>query len=75
MSDDDDPEFLPDPELRPVNEFCAVYRVGRDYVYDRIRDGVLEGVKVGARTHITGRSEKSWLKNLPRLPRRTQPAA
>jgi hypothetical protein len=70
-----DTNFPDEPALRPIPEFCRKYRVSRDYVYDRIRDGVLVGVKVGPRTHITGPSEKSWLRNLPRLPRRNQSAA
>jgi hypothetical protein len=67
LSDSNVPD---EPALRPIPEFCRKYRVGRDYVYEQIRDGVLEAVKVNTRTHITGPSEKRWLAGLPRLPRR-----
>jgi hypothetical protein len=62
--------FPDEPALRPIPEFCRKYRVGRDYVYEKIRDGALEAVKVSTRTHITAQSEREWLASLPRLPRR-----
>jgi hypothetical protein len=65
-----DPNFPDEPALRPIPEFCRKYRVGRDYVYEQIRGGALEAVKVSTRTHITAQSEKSWLASLPRLPQR-----
>jgi hypothetical protein len=69
MSDDE-------PALRPIPEFKRLYRVGADFIYDRIAEGVLEAVKVGNRTHITCESEQRWLASLPRLPnRRSQSAA
>jgi hypothetical protein len=64
-----------DPALRPLLEFCKVYRVSRDYVYDEIRKGNLDAVKVNTRTHITRPSEKRWRANLPQLPRRQQSAS
>jgi hypothetical protein len=60
--DDDDV-----PALRPIPEFCRRYRVSRDFVYDALRLGILEGVKVGPRTHITGPSEARWLASLPKF--------
>jgi hypothetical protein len=55
------------PALRPLPEFCRVYRVGRDYVYDQLHAGILEAVKVNNRTHITGDSEQRWRASLPRF--------
>ena len=37
-----DSNFPDEPALRPIPEFCRKYRVGRDYVYEQIRDGDAE---------------------------------
>jgi hypothetical protein len=63
------------PALRPIREFCAVYRVSLDYAYDQIKKGKLDARKVGPRTHITSESEDSWYAGLPPLPRDDQSAA
>jgi hypothetical protein len=68
----------PDPNVaapRPlaygVDDFAKAAGVGRDAIYDAIRNGKLTARKVGSRTIILEQDGTAWLRGLPTLPQRT----
>ncbi len=48
-----------------VNEFCAVYGVGRSLCYDEMSSGRLPARKAGRRTLILKADADAWLVALP----------
>ncbi|HAO2891838.1 TPA: helix-turn-helix domain-containing protein [Escherichia coli] len=48
-----------------VNEFCAVYGIGRSLCYDEMSSGRLPARKAGRRTLILKTDADKWLSSLP----------
>lgn len=51
-----------------IQDFCAMYRVGRTHVYHEIAEGRLPARKTGKRTLILRSDAEAWLFNLPAAP-------
>jgi excisionase family DNA binding protein len=49
-----------------IDDFCSRFGIGRTKVYEEIRSGRLEAVKVGRRTLITEQAGQEWLRSLPK---------
>jgi excisionase family DNA binding protein len=54
------------PSAFSINDFCVRYGIGRTTIYEEIRTGRLEAVKVGRRTLITEQAAQDWLRSLPK---------
>ena len=54
-----------------VDEFAKKARVGRDTIYDAIREGRLKVRKLGVRTLILDEDGMDWLRSLPIIPARS----
>ena len=54
------------PSAFSIDDFCSRYGIGRSTIYDEIRTGRLEAVKVGRRTLITEQAGQDWLRSLPK---------
>jgi excisionase family DNA binding protein len=50
-----------------VNEFCGRNGISRSTVYEEIRRGRLKVRKLGRKTLITDKAERTWLDALPLL--------
>jgi len=48
-----------------VQEFSAVYGLGRTKVYEELKSGRLRGRKIGKRTIIAEVDAEAWLRRLP----------
>jgi excisionase family DNA binding protein len=48
-----------------VNEFCALYGVGRSKAYEEINSGRLRARKAGKRTIVGGGDAETWFASLP----------
>ena len=60
-----------DARAYSVEDFMHVFRVGRTFVYQEIREGRLKGVKLGAKTLIPRDAADAWLASRPAIaPRR-----
>jgi excisionase family DNA binding protein len=57
------------PLAYSVDEFARAASVGRDKIYDAIREGRLTARKIGARTVILDEDGRAWLRQLPTMPR------
>ncbi|GHD07674.1 helix-turn-helix domain-containing protein [Tianweitania populi] len=51
-----------------VEGFCEAFGIGRNLVYDQIKDKRLKIRKVGRRTIIRAEDAKAWLDALPEGP-------
>jgi hypothetical protein len=56
-----------------IQDFRNRYGVKPTFVYDRIRDGSLVGLKAGRRTLIPRESAERWLASLPPLHPKVKP--
>jgi hypothetical protein len=50
-----------------IDQFAATYSIGRDKIYDEIREGRLEARKSGKVTIIPSESAERWFNSLPPL--------
>lgn len=48
-----------------IDEFCSAFGIGRNLVYDQIKEKRLKIRKVGRRTIIRAEDAKAWLDALP----------
>ena len=58
-----------------VNDFAKAAGVGRDKLYDAIKNGALKARKVGSRTIILREDGEVWLRQLPLLPAKSDDSA
>lgn len=49
-----------------VPEFCSASGIGRSYLYELIKAGVIETRKAGSRTLIRKVDAEKWLDSLPK---------
>jgi len=53
------------PACMTLAQFCALYGVGRSYVYLLMHSGALRAVKAGKRTLVRRADAEAWLASLP----------
>jgi hypothetical protein len=56
------------PILLRIPDACSRWGWSRSFLYERIADGDIEAVKVGAGTRVVTASGDAYVKSLPRLP-------
>lgn len=55
-----------DRVLYSIREFRELTGIGRTQIYELLKHGDLEAVKVGKRTFITAAQVEAWVKHLPK---------
>lgn len=58
------------PLAYTVEDFCVLYGVRQTKVYELMKTGAVERVKIGAATRITRESAERWFASLPRTPKK-----
>lgn len=63
-----------DKQLLTVNEFAAIYNLGRSTAWQLLKDGVVPSVSVGSRRYIRKSDAETWCASLtPRRSPRAKP--
>jgi excisionase family DNA binding protein len=50
-----------------VSDFCKTYSVGRTFLYEQIKSGLLSACKAGTKTLILRTEADRWARSLPKL--------